>query len=702
MGVTYEVLLKKWNDFFRTRGYTTVIAEICDNYPYSQSLYVPYSEIMMFDEELASVLLERPAQVLPAGEQAIVRLAPQDALDHLDELGQRLEISLRIRELPPLLTRVEIRDLRLHHLNRFISVKGLVKNTVQVRPRLHIGAFNCLRCGHITLEEQGRMEYREPTQCSSCGKTAGSTRFRLLPEESVFVDTQRIEIQESPEGLRGGEQPQRLTTYLEREITGTVFPGNKVILNGVLKATPPRSQRAHPTTFNIYLDVNSIELEEKDFEDVEITEEEVQRIIELSKNPDLDRKMIDSIAPTIYGLEMEKEVLVLQLFGGVPKVAPDGTRIRGDIHVLLVGDPGTAKSQILVYLSRLSPRGVYASGQAATKAGLTAAAVPDEMGDGRWKLEAGALVLADKGMACIDEIDKMSPEDRSSMHEAMAQQTISVAKAGITATLQARTSILAAANPKHGRFDKFKTIVEQIDLPLPLITRFDVIFPLADRPDPESDGALAHHILKATRIAELMARAKARGETAEIEGAGEIRPPIEPEFMRKYLAYARRNVFPALSEAAMGRIKDYFVRMRMMYGGGETVSITARQLESIVRIAEASARIRLSDTVEERDAERAIQLLENYLKRVALTEEGKIDIDIITTGVPHSRIEKQTRLYSIIQDAGAEGITWDALVAEASSLGMERMELEMLLHNLKEEGSVYEPKSGIYRTTRGP
>ncbi|MCI0496747.1 MAG: minichromosome maintenance protein MCM [Thermoplasmata archaeon] len=699
MGATQEVLLKKWNDFLRTRGYTAAIAEICDNYPEQQSLYVPYPEILVYDEELAQDLLEKPARVIPAGETAILRLVPQDAVDHIQELGQKLEVNLRVKELPALLTRVEIRDLRLHHLNRFISIKGLVKNTVQVRPRLHIGAFRCLRCGHVTFEEQGRMEFREPTQCASCQKTAGTTRFRLSPEDSIFIDTQRIEVQESPEDLRGGEQPQRLTTYLEKEITGTINPGNKVILNGVLMATPPRNQRAHPTTFNIYLDVNGIELEEKDFEDVEITDEEVQRIKELARDPELNAKMTASIAPTIYGMKMEKEVLALQLFGGVPKVAPDGTRIRGDIHVLLVGDPGTAKSQILVYLAHLSPRGIYASGQAATKAGLTAAAVPDEMGDGRWKLEAGALVLADKGMACIDEIDKMEAEDRSSMHEAMAQQTISVAKAGITATLQARTSILAAANPKHGRFDKFKTIIEQIDLPLPLITRFDVIFPLADKPDPETDGALARHILKATLVAERIARARALGETGEIEGVEAIKPPIEPEFMRKYLAYARRNIFPTLTPEAMERIKDYFVMMRMSYSG-EGVAITARQLESIVRIAEASARVRLADTVEESDAKRAIDILENYLRRVAMSEEGTIDIDIITTGVPRTRVEKQGKLYSMIQDAGPDGIPWDTLVLEAGGTGIERKELEMLLYNLKEEGTVYEPKAGIYRTTR--
>jgi len=701
MGVKYEVLLRKWNDFFRTRGFTTRIAEICDSYPEVQSLVVSYPEISIYDDELAMELLEQPLRTVPAGEQALLTFAPQDAIDHLKEIGRKLEIGLRIKELPPLLSRVEVRDLRLHHLSKFISIKGLVKNVVQVKPRLHIGAFKCLRCGHTTFEEQGRMDFREPTQCGSCGKTAGTTRFRLVPEESTFIDTQRMEIQESPEGLRGGEQPQRLTGYLEKEITGTVFPGNKVIINGTMMATPPRSQRAHPTTFNIYLEINSIELEEKDFEDVEITEEEEAQIKELSMDPELNDRMLKSISPTIYGLEAEKEVLVLQLFGGVPKVAPDKTRIRGDIHVLLVGDPGTAKSQILLYMSRLSPRGIYASGQAATKAGLTAAAVPDEMGDGRWKLEAGALVLADKGMACIDEIDKMSSEDRSSMHEAMAQQTISVAKAGITASLQARASILAAANPKHGRFDQFKTIIEQIDLPVPLITRFDVIFPLQDKPDPEKDAALARHILKATRIAEIIAQQEAEGNVDEIAGYGDIQPPIDNEFMRKYVAYARKRIFPTLTDEALDRIAAFFVEMRSSYSTGDSIAITARQLESLVRLAEASARVRLSKSVELSDAERAIRILKSYLKKVATSEDGTIDIDIVSTGIPRSRVAKQSKIYSIIQDAGVEGISWEDLVSAATDQDIDKIELEMLLSNIREEGNVYEPQRGVYRTTRG-
>lgn len=700
METHYEVLVKKWTEFFRERGYSAEITAICDSYPDRQSLTVPYPEINAFGEDLSLLLLEHPTKTIRAAEQAIMEFVPQDVKERTRSLGLQLEINFRIKELPPLLAMVEVRKIRSTHLNRMIAVKGLVRNVVQVRPRLHLGAFRCLRCQGITYMVQERMTYREPVECSNCGKNRSNTVFRLSVEDSFFIDSQKIEVQESPEGLRGGEQPQRLVAYLEKDLAGMLYPGNKVILNGILRATPPKTSRSPPTTFNIYLDVVGIELEEHDFEDIEITADEEEEIKELSRDPAIYDRIATSIAPTIYGLEEEKHVLALQLFGGVTKMAPDNTRIRGDIHVLLVGDPGTAKSQLLTYISRLSPRGIYASGQAATKAGLTAAAVRDEFGEGRWTLEAGALVLADRGIACIDEIDKMRSEDRSSMHEAMAQQTVSVAKAGITATLQARCSILAAANPQHGRFDRYRTIIEQINLPTPLITRFDVIFSLTDAPNVEKDSELAEHILRTSQMAEMKARSRALGMPIATDGYAEAVPSIPVELLRKYIAYARKTIFPVLNEEAMRRIRDYYVDMRRLYSTAGTVAITARQLESLVRLAEASARVRLSEEVTVEDAERAIGIIERFLRKVAVSEEGQIDIDIITTGMPRTRLQRKQLLYNIIRSRGSEGITHDELLKEAESEGIDFGEAEYLINHMMQEGTIWEPRSGLYRATR--
>jgi len=318
-----------------------------------------------------------------------------------------------------------------------------------------------------------------------------------------------------------------------------------MILNGILKAGMKRSGGGKSTLFDIFLNVNSIEIADKDYDEIDITLEEEEEIKQLARDPEIYTKIIASIAPSIYGMKTEKEVVALQLFGGVSKKMSDGTCIRGDIHVLLVGDPGTAKSQILRYVSEIAPRAVYASGQSATKAGLTATAVKDEFGEGRWTLEAGALVLADKGIACIDEMDKMNKEDRSAMHEAMEQQRVSVAKAGIMATLHCRCSLLAAANPKIGKFEDYTPIPKQIDMPASLLSRFDVIFPVHDTPGDTEDKERTDSILNLHRVGGL----RRNGERSN-PPESPFNPPIEPKLMRKFIRYTKTNCHPVLTEAA--------------------------------------------------------------------------------------------------------------------------------------------------------
>ncbi len=262
------------------------------------------------------------------------------------------------------------------------------------------------------------------------------------------------------------------------------------------------------------------------------------------RDPQLQRKIVRSIAPTIYGNEDVKEAVALQLFGGIPKEMPDGTHLRGDIHMLLVGDPGIAKSQILRYVVTLSPRGIYTSGKSSTAAGLTATAVKDEFGDGRWTLEAGALVLADMGIAAVDEMDKMRTEDRSALHEAMEQQSISVAKAGITATLRCRCALLGAANPKLGRFDAYTPISEQINMPAALLSRFDLIFVMQDMPDPKLDEAIAEHILKTHRVGEMI-----------VQHSKKPIPGVDDEFIKQQLAPVTPDI-TASPHAEVRRIRQ--------------------------------------------------------------------------------------------------------------------------------------------------
>jgi len=447
------------------------------------------------------------------------------------------------------------------------------------------------------------------------------------------------------------------------------------------------------------MDVNSVEKEQVEFEEIEVTEEDARLIRETGASPDIFRMITASIAPSMYGMYVEKEALALQLFSGVPKVMPDGRRIRGDIHVLMVGDPGIGKSELLSYMSRLSPRGIYATGKSSTAAGLTASAVRDEFGEGRWTLEAGALVLADLGLACIDEIEKMNPQDRSAIHEAMEQQRISVAKAGITAVLQSRCAVLAAANPKFGRFDEHKYISEQIDLPPALLSRFDIIFSMIDRPQADRDRELADHILKGHRVGEIRKRREAGLVTEETQALEEpYTPHLNPDFLRKYVAYAKR-IYPIMTTEAMSVIEKKYLDIRKTgEAAGSSVPITPRQLEAIIRLAEAGARIRLSEAVTVDDADRAVRIVEYWMGKVA-GEEGRFDIDIIQTGISQSQREQIISIRDIINElAGPEGVAdYEDIVRLAQERGIPPAKVDSWLKRWAQEGEIYSPVKNKYK-----
>jgi len=649
---SHEEQREIWEQFFGRYGYKPRISQAAHAYPMERSLEVEYHKLDYFNRDFASFLLDRPEECLKNGEEAIQSILAED---------ERVPLHIRIKDLPHDITRIEIRDLRSEHLGKFISVEGLSRKSTEVRPRMVRAVFQCGRCGFINMVEQEEELLREPAECSKqaggCGKTKNDTWFRILIEDSRFKDTQKLEIQESPEGLRGGDQPQRLVAYVEEDLTGHVSPGDRVNLNGVLKAKFRRLGGNRSTILDIFLEVNSVEWADEDYEEIDITPEEQEEIQQLAENPEIDKKIISSIAPSIYGMVTEKEVIALQLFGGVSKRMSDGTRIRGDIHVLLVGDPGTAKSQLLRYVSEIAPRAVFASGQSATKAGLTATAVRDEFGEGRWTLEAGALVLADRGMACIDELDKMNSEDRSAMHEAMEQQRISVAKAGITATLQSRCSLLAAANPKVGKFEEYTPIPKQINMPASLLSRFDVIFPIMDKPEEKLDSALAEHILLVHRTGERSSSREMSGEgtwESRFKEEDPLKPPIDPKFMRKYISYAKTNCSPVLTDEAISQIRNTYVEMRSQSAGENVVPITARQLEAFIRLSEASARMRLSNIVELSDAERACRIINDYLGKVARDEKGFIDYNRIASGTTMSQLEKRKAVLVTIRELEGE------------------------------------------------
>lgn len=690
-----------WEEIFSKDKYRLMFADIAASYPEKKSLYVPYEDIDSYNTDFAMYLLDHPDRCLSRGREAAKASLPP-SWDRNDT------VNLRIVTLPKD-AKVEVRHLRAKHLGKLVAVEGLARKATTVRPRMTRALFRCGRCGAEIWEDQKGVLMKEPLMCSnpdgSCNKQA--THFELDAKASVYIDTQKVEIQESPEGLRGGAQPERIAGFVEDDIAGIITAGNRITINGIIRSAE-KPDRDKTTVFEIFMDVLSIEFEQHEYDEIQITEEDELRILDMSKDPKLFDNIIASISPTIYGMDEVKSAIALQLFGGCNKEMDDGTVIRGDMHVLLVGDPGVAKSQVLRYMSSLAPRGIYASGKSASAAGLTAAAVKDEFGDGRWTLEAGALVLADKGLACIDELDKMTAQDRSSLHEAMESQRISVAKAGITATLQCRCSMLAAANPKYGRFETDTSIIKQIDLPPALMSRFDLIFVLTDKPDSKADRELTSHILNVHRRGQIRHMKEGMPLMTGIdvkkirEETESVKPVYEQEMMRKYVAYSKRIV-PVMTDGAMDLIKDDYLGIRAMKSDeNDSVTITARQLEAYVRLSEASARMRLSRTVEEEDAARAVNLVAYYLGKIF--SGGQWDIDVLATG--RSKKEREelksndelSIMLSIIDKLGsADGVSEKEIIDRAASDGLSEEKTAKRLKAMLDNGVLYSPREGFYK-----
>ena len=685
-----------WSRLLKTR-YKKDLGELSREYPHKRSLYIDYRDIERFGKvgiALADELLENPGKVLEDVWDAIKN---DQLIRTKDGKEPPKGINIRFTNLPK---KTGIRNIRSDDINTFVSVEGILRKTTEVRPRVVEAAFRC-PAGHFTIKKQKYGKFIEPEGCATDG--CSFKKLELLPKRSKFVDSQKLRIQESPEGLRGGEQPQTLDIDVTDDLSGRVSPGDRVIINGILRSMQRVVKGEKSTVFDIFLECNSIEIAEKEFEEVEIDEKAEDEIRALSKDPMIYRMITHSIAPTIYGSEDVKQAIALQLFGGIAKEMPDGSRLRGDIHVLLIGDPGIAKSQLLRYVVKLSPRAIYTSGQSSTAAGLTATAVKDEFGEGRWTLEAGALGLADMGVAAVDEMDKMEKGDRSALHEAMEQQTISVAKAGITATLKSRCALLGAANPKYGRFDMFGDLSDQINMPPSLLSRFDLIFIMTDQPEHKRDLAIAEHILKAHSTGELIAQHKKTpipGVTDEyiLQQLKPVMPDIEPSLFRKYVAYSKRSCYPILSAEAKDALVNYYLKLRGIAEPNKPVPVTARQLEALVRLAEASARIRLSDSIEQSDAERVIHIVDACLRQIAYdAKTGTFDIDKVVTGISKEKRDIVRVIKDAIRDIGGEGrrAGIEQVIESVSAKGFSRDKVKEGVDMLLRNGEAMEPKNGI-------
>jgi replicative DNA helicase Mcm len=667
---------QRFQEFFKKEKYRQRIAQLAISG--KGSLTIDFEELYGFDQLLAERLLNKPEEYLQhAGKGAYEQLRIEDA-----EYAEKIEkINPRIVKL---LGKEQLRKLGSRQMAKLVMVEGIIVRATPVRPMVLQAAFKCKRCGTMNMEEQTGQFLKAPAICQApdCGRDGP---FEFAQEESTFIDSQDLRLQEKPEDLPPGQLPRTLAVKLVGDdIVDIARPGDHIAIVGIVRAFAPSLMgMGKLRTFILQLDANSVEVLGKEPETSPPTPEEEEKMHALAKDPWVHRKIMSSIAPSIYGYEHIKEAIMYLLFGGVSKSLPD-INIRGEMNALLIGDPGTAKSQLLQYVARIAPRGLYTSGRGTTAAGLTAAVVREK--GGSMSLEAGALVLADKGIACIDEMDKMRPEDRVAIHEAMEQHTVSVAKGGIVATLNARTAVLAAANPSLGRYEPNRTVAENVPLPVTILSRFDLIFVLRDVPNKEADRKMSQHILEIHR-----------------RGVSPVEAPVDAELLRKYVGYAK-GIKPVLGTEALKRLSDFYLAMRAASETeGSPVAITARQLESLVRISEARARVALRKEVTGEDAEAAIVIMKRSLEEVGIDLSSyKVDIDLIMTGRSKSIRDRLHVILAVLMDM--EKVTGivekDALINELETTHkIPRAEIERMISQLLREGTIYEPREGCLKKT---
>ncbi|KAF6069255.1 DNA replication licensing factor MCM4 [Candida albicans] len=611
-----------------------------------------------------------------------------------------------------------IRELNPNDIDKLVSVKGLTLRSTSIIPDMKVAFFRCNACGHTVGVEIDRGVISEPTKCPRevCGQTNSMV---LIHNRSSFSDKQVIKLQETPDLVPDGQTPHSINLCVYDELVDSCRAGDRVEVCGIFRSTPVRAnprQRALKNLYKTYLDIVHVkkidkrrlggdvttlehELAEKD-QEVEqvrkITAEEEAKIKEISERDDLYEILARSLAPSIYEMDDVKKGILLQLFGGTNKTFTKGGRYRGDINILLCGDPSTSKSQILQYVHKIAPRGVYTSGKGSSAVGLTAYITRD-IDTKQLVLESGALVLSDGGVCCIDEFDKMSDATRSVLHEVMEQQTISIAKAGIITTLNARTSILASANPINSRYDPNLPVTGNIDLPPPLLSRFDLVYLILDKVDESIDRQLARHLTDMYLE-----------DAPETVNANSVLPV---ELLTLYIQYAKENFNPVMTEEGKNELVRSYVEMRKLgedaRSSEKRITATTRQLESMIRLSEAHAKMRLSERVELIDVKEAVRLIKSAIKDYATDPvTGRIDMDMIQTGTTAQQRRVQEDLVSEIMKIIEENnnlIRFNDLsvkLNERSSFRVENSVINEGLRRLQQEGKIMETGDSHRRTIR--
>jgi replicative DNA helicase Mcm len=657
------------------------------------TLIILFEDLLASDPDIAEMLRKDPEAIIEDAVEAFKNLLKFQGAK-LTHKNYFVRITTKDKKSPLFLP---LRGLRAKNISSLVWSNGILVRCSTIRPKIIKASFECNLCGAQFEVIQLTSRIRWPKFCTNkrC-KAKAQTDFRLISKNSEFIDWQSITIQEIPEDLPPGRIPRSVQAILTYNLVDIVKPGDRVKLMGIYRSVLAQSTKSNNSTlFKTFFDINFIDPEDKTDDVIDLTKEDRKKIEDLSKEPFIQKKIARSIAPDIYGREDLKMASALSLFAGTRKKKPGGGYKRGDIHVLFVGDPGTGKSEILKSAIEVSPRGLYTSGKGSTAVGLTAAVIKDN-DTGQMNLEAGVVVLANGGVAAIDEFDKMDTADRSALHEAMEQQTVSIAKAGIVATLKAQTAIIAAANPYSGRYDRYKTPTQNIRLPPSLLSRFDLIFVVVDKPNPADDAQMAEFILKNSML----------DPEETIEENDNSIAPISSDILKKYIKHARRTCIPLLTDEAKDRIKEFYLGLRGQYDSEDAIiSILARNLDALVRLSEAYAKMALRKNVLKEDVDEIIKLFKRYLRDTGYDETtGKIDMDRIFVGQSRSNLNKLETLMNRLKEIFEEN-NWKALeksnVIQILELdeNLDKRFIESALEELLKEGTLYEPKSNQIKFT---